>query len=234
MQWLPEPESEPTSTYVMTSPGLHFVDIRILNSSYPIDSTHSQKLYEEVFDWVLTGTEQEVTGTNEIKFVLEIDSLEVGEAKKANKPLSECRRPTDLGFFHSIPNSEDRKETGNMLNPSTGKKQDYVEVWRSLDPAEHTPSKEVREPSAPVAPLPLYVLTTQLDKYEGKVVRLGNWMQGLVHDKSNHDLHVVRSWYNGEKWEHQIKYGDLDLFHLEFYGKKGDEINGKVSWKCIE
>ncbi|KAJ9129642.1 hypothetical protein NKR19_g10267, partial [Coniochaeta hoffmannii] len=51
IQWKPDPPSEPTSTLVLTSPGRHFVDVRIL---LPLDS--SLPLSPEKLDWAFAGT----------------------------------------------------------------------------------------------------------------------------------------------------------------------------------
>lgn len=240
IKWAEEPASEPTSTYVITSPGAHFVDIRILASAYPYNPSEGDAPYEEVFDWVLSGMEQEVEAADEssepieIKFKLEIDSMEVTEAIKTGKPIEDCRRGTDLGFFSEIPGSEDRRETGNMVNPAVGENQDYIEIWRSLHPEKHTPTTEVRE-DATAKGINLYVLVSELELWEGKVVRLGNWVQGLIHNKQTHQLHVVRAWFNGAAWEYVVRFGDEDLFDLDFSGSKGDLTEKKgLKWECIE
>ncbi|CAH2354232.1 hypothetical protein CLIB1423_15S01552 [[Candida] railenensis] len=240
LKWANEQASEPTSTYVITSPGAHFVDIRILASAYPYNPTKGDATYEEVFDWVSSGMEQVVEGadetgeTVEIKFKLEIDSMEVTEAIKTGKPIEDCRRGTDSGIFSEIPGSEDRKEIGNMVNPAIGQNQDYIEIWRSLDPEKHTPTTEVRE-DATAKGISSYVLVCDSEHWEGKVVRLGNWVQGLIHSKQSHELHVVRAWFNGSEWEYLIRFGDVELFDLDFSGTKGNVTEKKgLKWECIE
>ncbi|CAK7892123.1 protein Hri1p [[Candida] anglica] len=232
IQWLPEPASEPTSTYVLHTPGDHFVDIRILETHYPYPK--SEDKFNEVFDWVSSGKEQAFEGTNQIQFNLEIDSMEIGEAIETGKPLEECRHKPDSGFFHAIPDSEDRKETGCMTNPATGVPQDYIEIWRSLDAEEHSPSKEVRESTSGTKPSRINTLTIDSESYEGKLVLVGNWAQGMLHEKKTHNIHVVRAWFDGQKWEKLIDYGH-DLFPLDFKGKKDDIISKEsLTWVCIE
>lgn len=234
IQWQGEPEGEPTSTYVSSSSGHHFVDIRINSAFYPLSEGARQEPFHIVFDWVLAGKEEPVKDTNQIQFNLEIDSLEIAESIDSRKPLEECRHAPELGFFEAICGTEDRREKGCMPNPATGQKQDYIEVWRSLDSDKHTPKAEVREDPISV-PTTMYVLKADLGRYEGKCVRLGSWFQGLVHDKSNHEMHVVRAWHDGTSWRRLIQYGGPNLFPLDFSARVGGVCKAEgCLWRCIE
>ena len=120
-----------------------------------------------------------------------------------------------------------------MVNPDTGVSTDYIEIWRSLDPEEHSPTTEVREKAIQPS-FEAHALVLDLETHEGKYVRLGKWSQGLIHDKKTGKFHVSRSWFNGKIWEHQIEFGSLD-FPFDFSGTKGETVtvNGLL-WSCIE
>lgn len=231
----PDPPAETTHTLVSTSPGNHFVDCRIIKDRLPhVQKGPEPENFEEVFDWVMTGLEVPLEG-NKIHFKHDINLKEVVESVKSGKPIEECKDEEDIGEFSPVEGSEDRMETGILTHPDTGKLNPYVEIWRSLDPDEYTPEKEVREKQKPVRTV---VLDIVLSDHKGKIVRLGNWVQGVIYSKNEkvHRLSILRSFYNHdtEKWEPQIKYGLLP-FPEEFDQKINDQIttNG-IQWKCVE
>lgn len=220
---------------VITSPKGHFVDIRILKNCYPWSRKTPAPAFDEVFEWCLSGIEEPIEGTNKIRFNHDVNSQEIIKSIKTGRPLDECRSAPDVGAFSAIDGSEDRKETGSMVNPATNKETEYVEIWRSLDAEKTTKDLEVREPKHSQRPQ-TFVLEASLATYEGKVVRYGNWVQGLLHDKehSTSPLSVVRSHCTDGKWEHYIQYGS-GTFPVQFSGQKGEHVvvNG-VEWRCIE
>lgn len=209
MQWLPDKADEITNTMVFTSPSDHFVDVRIFQKNYPFigDSTNPKK-FEEVFEWAMTGVEKPIVGTNKIEFVHEINSHCVLKAVEKGVPLEECPSDPDVGAFFPIAGSEDRKETGSMLNPTTGKVGEYVEIWRSLDPNQTRPDSEARETEADVESAVYQPVTSG---FSGKLIRLGNWVQGILYDTADkdHPLSVVRLFWDDKSSSYAtlIKYG---------------------------
>lgn len=236
LQWLPEQPEELSHTMVFTSPKDHFVDVRILKSRYPyLQDGKVPEPFEDVFQWVITGVEESIEGTNKISFNHEINLVEVMESAHTGKPIEECRGAPDIGAFWDIEGSEDRKETGVMMHPDTHKVTEYVEIWRSLDPLKHTPDTEVRESESEVKSV---VLEPVLSLFLGKIVRLGNWVLGILYEKSEktYPLSVFRSYFNEEKnaWIPLIVYG-LHSFPESFEWQRGETTTaGPIEWKCIE
>lgn len=219
IQWLPDEPSELTSTLVSTSASDHFVDVRILKDKYPhVQQGPEPENFEDVFDWVITGEEQEIPGTSKIQFNHAINLQEIMNSLKTGIPLLECKSAPDIGDFSAIDNSEDRKETGSMVNPETGKMTPYVEIWRSLNPEKSTPSSEIREgkdENGQKYELKGSLINWTYDLNEGtrygRIIRLANWVQGIVHDKSEktHPISVMRAYFDQScgKFIYVIKYG---------------------------
>lgn len=232
----PDPPSETTHTLVSTSPANHFVDCRIIKERLPhVQEGKEPEDFEKVFDWVMTGTEVPIEGTNKIHFKHDINLKEVVESVKTGKPIEECKDEEDIGEFAPVEGSEDRQETGILTHPDTGKLNPYIEIWRSLDPEEHTPDQEAREKSKHVKSV---VWDADLPDHKGKIVRLGNWVQGVVYSKNEkvHRLSILRSFLDKKtgQWQPQIKYG-LVNFPEAFDQQVGDElpVDG-IRWKCVE
>ncbi|EGV64849.1 hypothetical protein CANTEDRAFT_113613, partial [Yamadazyma tenuis ATCC 10573] len=228
---------------VIYSKGEHFVDIRVFKDHYPVieENPRSLKQFTDTFEWTMTGDEipmeAAIPDTYVLSFTHEIDSLAVVKSIEENIPVEQCLSEPDVGTFWKLPDSEDRKETGNMTNPATGKKGDYVEIWRSLSALNATPSEDVRETPHDIAnDKNLHVLRVlDNEQFEGQFIRSGAWCQGLLYDKLNKivPLNVVRGYFDGEKWQWLIKYGSFN-FPVLFSGSIGDtiDINGVV-WSCI-
>lgn len=234
IQWPPELAEEKTSTMVFTSPKNLFVDVRILSNHYPYKTQAKDLHFTEVFQWVIVGTEESIPESNKIAFHHEIDSMAISQLLKTGKPMEDCLGEPDVGNFSSIPSSEDRKETGEMVNPATGKMQDYIEIWRSLDSEVHTPELLGREASTTVHLVTVYDVKTE--KYHGRMIRLGNWAQGVVYDKQNldHPLHVVRAFRSSTSWSYLIEYGDSGLFPLNNNEEPTIITETGLEWSCVE
>lgn len=231
LQWLPNEPEELTSTLVFTTPQDHFVDVRIYNEQYPhIQKGSTPEAFDKIFQWVITGEEEEIPDTNKIRFRHEVNLQEVMKSLESGRPLSECRSEPDIGAFWSIEGSEDRKETGSMVNPETGKHTDYVEIWRSLDPALTTPVTEIREISGKEHE----VLTLELkhNGVLGRIIRLGNWVQGVIYEEAEktHPISVLRCFYdsNAGEWKDLIRYGKHSFPELF------KELEEDGLWKKIE
>ncbi|KAK6460424.1 hypothetical protein DFJ63DRAFT_250499 [Scheffersomyces coipomensis] len=234
LQWGSEEPEELSYTMAFTSPQNHYVDIRIFKHKNPYKGDGSDS-FDQVFQWLLAGIEEPIPDTGKINFKNYIDSQAVTRSIKSGKPLV---IGSDIGDFSDIEGSLDRKEVGAMLNPDTGVEQSYIEIWRSLDPTKLTPTNEVRESEVEDDTIPVFTLQVEeSDDIRGKIIRLGNWVQGITFDKSTNTFNVIRSFLNEGKWENQIEYGDISLFPLEFKGKVNDKVktsNPAIVWKCLE
>lgn len=242
IQWGSENPSENTDTLVFTTKKEHFVDVRILKSEYPhIQEGLEPREFEEIFDWIIIGDEEPIAGTNKIQFNHTVNLQEILRSLKSGLPLLECKNAPDVGDFSAIEGSEDRKETGSMVNPSTGLVTLYVELWRSLNPNKTTFAEEVREGrdkngGKDTSDDELINFTFDLNdgpRY-GRIIALGNWVQGVIYDSSEktHPLSVVRAFYNCEakEWVTLIKYG------VHEFPDPSAVISSKVSlpWRKIE
>ncbi|KAM9938685.1 hypothetical protein OXX80_001819 [Metschnikowia pulcherrima] len=218
LRWLPEEPNELTSTMVFTSAQDHFVDVRIYKDKYPYRQVGEQpERFEDVFDWVIVGEEEAIENSNQIRFNHTVNSQEIARSLATKKPLSECRSDPDVGAFWPIEGSEDRKETGAMAHPNTGKTTEYVEIWRSLNPNLTSVDKEVREghdekgaaTHEDAAPVATYDLKTK--GFIGRIIRLGNWVQGVIYEENETEfpISVVRKFRdaNSGKWMDLITYG---------------------------
>lgn len=241
IQWLPDEAEELTSTMVFSTPGEIFTDVRVFKSHYPyLKKPGEPEPLEEVFQFVTIGWEEEIKNTNQMRFHTVVNLQEILKAIKTKKPLDECRAAPDIGAFWPVEGSDDRKETGAMENPATGKVTEYVEIWRSLNPEEATPTKEVREGQWPSGErdVRVRVYDTITKGYTGRIVRLGNWVQGVLFDASEtqHPLSVFRAFYDekSEKWTTLIDYG-YGVFPSMFkdWDATQAEENG-VEWKRVE
>lgn len=230
LQWPPNAPEELSNTLVMSSESGHFVDIRIFRQFYPLGETDVSRPFDEVFQWCMSGIENPLDGGT-IEFKKELDSAAVSEALQAGKqPESLLGRP-DIGHFSEIEGSQNRKETGSMVNPDSGKEEDYIEVWKSLDPVEHTFNMEVREKKPFIHKA--IVLKVSDAVFEGKLMQLGNWKQGLLYTRLTCTFSVIRS-YHDKEWKDLIKYG-ANSFPRELACKAGEVLeHDGVKWECLE
>jgi len=232
IQWPPEPAGEDTKTIVITTPDNHFVDLRAYIDHYPYRNQGSEE-FENVFQWCSCGVERPIANSSKIEFCQEINSIAIWKSIRANESLAPPE--PDIGDFSSIPNSEDRKEVGTMTNSASGKRQPYVEIWRSLDPNENSLEHEVRQ-SSHTTVNKVFTLVVSSAGYTGKLVRVGNWAQGIIYDKSNKErpLHVIQSHLKGS-WSTLLAYGAIELFPVSFDGCINDTVRiSHLEWKCIE
>lgn len=216
LQWPPEAPFENTDTLVLVSNESHFVDIRVLKD-------HKSSSSKLPIDWVITGKEHEVPNSNKIEFQHEINTHVKGNYGGA----------FDTGAFNEIPGSNDREELGEMENLDTGKVQPYREVWRSLDPLKSTPSDYVEEdPSA--KNVPCTVFKVKNEEYLGSVVRLGNFQQGALLNKSNGEYSVTRYFLDNDEWKAVFQYGDeVSKIPVETAGEKSIKLDN-IEWELVE
>ncbi|KAI5961615.1 NUD1 [Candida pseudojiufengensis] len=199
---------EDADVLVLTTPGNHYVDIRIFKQYYPCINNNLP--FDQVFELCLAGKEVPLT-ENKIKFESIINSQSLKDSFKTGK----IEIDDDIGEFSEY--GLDRKEIGKMKN-GKGVISPYIEIWRSLDPSKHSPKKEVRESTTESVEFSTYELKTGL----GKLIQLGNWKQGII--QLENDIIVLRSWFNGHHWDNLIKYGDISKFN----------IDNNLNWVCIE
>lgn len=227
IQWLPEEPVELTSTLSLTTPNDNYIDLRIFKSKYPYLNNNQNDKFHEIFELCVAGKEVPLDN-GRIKFDTTISSAALQESLVTGNPISIA---LDIGTFsdHGL----DRKETGEMKN-SQGIVSPYIEIWRSLDPLKHSPTEEVREDENDNSNIPVFAM--ELINGLGKLVQIGNWVQGIIQDKDT--IYVIRSWYDSDlkKWTNLIEFGKYDVFPIEFDGQVGDiiEINDEIKWKCIE
>ncbi|KAF5389948.1 hypothetical protein D9757_003622 [Collybiopsis confluens] len=111
IRWLPDAASEPTHTIVLTGRKTSvFIDVRFLKDSNDID-------------WAFGGYRSVVRegDTELIKFTHLIDS-------RTRNPS----QMTDYGSNTGLPDGT-TLETGEMINPATGKLTAYEEIWRDVE-----------------------------------------------------------------------------------------------------
>lgn len=240
IQWLPDEAEELTSTMVFSTPQDLFTDVRVFKHCYPYSAKDvTVEEIDKVFQFVSIGKEEEIKGTNQLRFETSVNLAEIVKSIKTGRPLDECRAAPDIGSFFEIEGSEDRKETGAMENPATGVVTDYVEVWRSLNPEESTPAQEVREGhwSSAQKEVRVRVFDTDSEGFSGRIIRLGNWVQGVLFDgsESQYPLSVMRRFFNetSKEWESLIEYGKQE-FPQVYKDWDADGADNGIRWKRVE
>lgn len=243
IQWLPSKVEETTKTYVFSSPKGLSIDVRIFEKCYPYVKLgkHTEPI-EEVFEFVSIGSESPIKGTNKVEFPSELNLHMIVQAIKSGKRLEDCKGlHSDIGNFWPIEGSEDRKETGCMVNPATNKLTEYVEVWRSLNPVESTPSDEIREhhwTGKNKKELKTRVYDARGESYRGRLIMLNNWVQAVLYvcEKGQHQLSVARAYADklSGKWEFLIDYGNYSFLELFKYSFEEDFECSDIFWYRIE
>lgn len=94
-------------------------------------------------------------------------------------------------------------ETGNMLNPITGQKQDYEEVWANIP----------QEAAGHESQICVVLIAESTSKREptGMVVRVGQYCQGVLRIG---DKFVVERWQwvaRVQTWKRVVRIGDGEL-----------------------
>lgn len=229
IQWPPEESYENTNTLVLTTPGANFVDIRLLKE---FDSDKN----EFPIDWVITGVEYSIPNSSKIQFRHEISS---------HVPHNHGGEWTDIGDFSSLPDG-DRKETGTMVNPATGKEAPYVEIWRTIsalklsEDGEYVKLKDDKEAEEENKNVKFACIKVDQDTnkdYLGTVVKIGAFMQGAILNLKTEEISLFRYFKsaapNGE-WTKQFAYGkELEKIPIAF-GEKEIENCENVQWKLVE
>lgn len=227
IKWSDGPEEEPTDTLVITSLEKHYVDIRALAGSSP----HHQQ-HDFPFDWAFCG--QVVEGEDsQFTYTHDIDSRRLQGTGKEE---------IDSGKVEVLANGDER-ETGHMFNPATDKVEPFVEVWRPLDPNKSTLTPQPKNLASDL--VVIVVATVDGQGANGKLVRVGNWMQGIVEfendDKNNtlaEKLSVVRATCTGDIWSRSISWGNhvekIPVTDLEGHVLGDTFTFGGIEWAVIE
>lgn len=229
IQWGDNPPEEPTDTLVITSLEKHYVDIRALAKS---TNVASQK--EFPFDWAFCG--QVVEGEdNQFTYTHDIDSRCLQGTGKPDE--------VDSGNVEILPNG-DEKETGQMFNPDSGRVEQFVEVWRPLDSNKSTRTPQPKNLASDITVI--VVATVDGQNANGKLVRVGNWMQGIVEfdipDAKNaklaDKLSLVRATATGDIWSRSISWGNhvdkIPVTDLEGHVLGETFTFGGIEWAVIE
>lgn len=210
LQWPPEPAAEDSDVLVLVSNQAHFVDLRI----------KKDRSLANPIDWIITGKEYAIPDTNKIEFQHEINTHVKGNHGG----------DYDVGIFNELENG-DREELGEMTNLDTGKIQPYRELWKSVDPLKSTPEDLIKGDSTPDVPCVVYKVKN--DEYLGTVVRLGNFLQGALLNKSTEKYSLKRLFLKNGEWDTVFEYGDERLKLPVELGEKTIKLDD-LEWEQIE
>lgn len=231
----------------MTSPKRRFVDIRIKNAASDDEPTlPNEGGPMHRLDWAFAGTSRTV-----LRPAPENTSATLSEDKPM---IPHCtwkhwidshaapfrdEEIVDEGDMYPCEDGERTLEKGNMVNPATGKKQDYVECW--VDEDVHGAETGV-------------LMLDEKDAAgksvaKGMVVRIGGWCQGIVKvvEKREQDGKTMEEaeislerWKQDEEgaWQRVVKLGRFWLpcaVTWEKPLKVGGEVNYRgFDWKVVE
>ncbi|KAL6359729.1 hypothetical protein LRP88_07152 [Fusarium phalaenopsidis] len=197
IRWVPEEASEPTSTLVLTSPGRHFVDLRIYlpeGHQGPWTGQHDPLPLSRL-EWGIAGVSISTKRPDSTGKLTSYSAFHQWISSRTLTP----ELFSDAGFMYPQPNDL-TLEKGSMLNPDTGVEGEYEELWHDVDPTAVPDEGGVR------------VLVLQLHDDEhrtrGSVVRLGRHMQGFVRVG---DEVALERWEWDEGWKRTVKIGEIGL-----------------------
>lgn len=225
IQWGTDPPSEPTSTLVLTSPRRHFVDIRPLKTALQGPASDCKLIAFDQLDWAFGGTSSSTSLSRP-------DGTQVSHAVFCHWVDSRSKNPENdiVDEGDMIPQPDGLMlETGIMINPATGERTDYEELWSDEDIAD-----EAR----------CVVLQLHLDEQEkrGMFVLLGRFAQCVL--RMGDDV-VAERWEcgsNGPMFARIFKVGSErsptldDLLGAALEGpREGDEVKTATgTWKVVE
>ncbi len=202
LRFLPTPPAELTSTVVLNAGGRSnlYTDFR------PFLASPSS------CEWAFAGT-KEYLEDGRCRWTHCVDSRGVNEGILP-----------DVGRCETLPNG-DELETGEMINPATGRFEAYEEVWRD----EHLPSVS-------------HVMVLRLTDGQrtcGVFIRIGAWAQGVIQREGG--VYACR-WNFTEHWEVDASFGDLSSImpapkgtNLEGTSTHIPEIeDSTLKWEIVE
>lgn len=218
IRWIPASASEPTSTIVLTSPGRHFVDIRILVGPGP----EAGRL-----DWAFAGSSNseraQEAGVRHAVWRHWVDSSTADAATVRDE--AEVREAVD--------DSGTELETGRMVNPATGLEADYEETWVSVE-AVGTGSHSGSSP-----PCAVVRVCDDERQVRGMVVRVGQFCQGIL--RVGDAVTAERwEWRSDGGWALSARFGEERLpVEMLLEDMKGLVVGGIIedsgrSWDILE
>ncbi|KAI0357358.1 hypothetical protein OH77DRAFT_93892 [Trametes cingulata] len=188
IRWFPDEASEPTSTLVLTTPSRHFVDLRFFKPSDPTSNTLLDKL-----EWGFSG--RSVGSPTHGEWIHEISS-------RTEHPEGEA----DEGDMFPHPTDPDVEiERGRMIHPDSGELREYEEAWKAVRPLPMGGPYEGRSTCV------LMQLREDVPGRRGTVVRVGQYVQGIVRDGA--EVSVQRwAWTPREAgWKKIGQVGSFDV-----------------------
>lgn len=263
--WETTAEDEPTSTLVITSPLGKYVDIRSL---LPISNGK--------LEWYFAGCERELepakNGNCRLEFTHTFfDSTYIKKITELKSKNINCKIPkiesfvqADQGEFFDTPNPWERArgiryEAGEMLNANSGKIEEYLEKWISLDPssAEIVHLKNDTNTNLKVNCLVLDTVGggsngENKNKFIGRLILYGKWYQAVLWDRESslqgHDeqqsVGVIRSVKSVDdlSFEKIIEYGgqacklpQINEISALTQAVVGDILSfNEINWEVVE
>lgn len=202
IRWGCDAPSEPTSTLVITSPGRHFVDIRILKTAY--HDAPSAMLPLASLDWAFAGSSSSYQITRP-------DGAQATHAVFKHWVDSRTAEPeaiTDEGDM--LPDPSDAQlisETGTMVNPETGIITEYQELWRDQEP------QFVMDGAAGRVQVLVMRLHDDSKGIRGLWVRVGMDAQGVLRVGNKF---TAERWHCADTtWRRKFKAGDQEIGGFE-------------------
>ncbi|RKU39758.1 hypothetical protein DL546_000387 [Coniochaeta pulveracea] len=192
IRWLPAEASEPTSTLVLTSSGNRFVDIRFLlplptdqpnDPRKRPDGTYPSSSLDWAFAGISTSTPASPQGQKHSVWTHLIDSRHV-----------DTSNVRDEGDMVTLPDGT-TFETGAMVNPATGLKTDYEEIWETVEPKRLGDDEPIYEL---VYQTGLGADEASAKQGKGMAIRVGQFAQGIV--RTGHGVWCERRAWDGEGW----------------------------------
>ncbi|KAL1882134.1 hypothetical protein Daus18300_000619 [Diaporthe australafricana] len=218
---------------VLTSPGRHFVDIRVLTATTPglesvIDLGHEAfgSLTMDRLDWAFAGTSSSAQVTR-------MDGSETTRSVFDHWVDSRTTEPQlvrDEGDMTPCPGGL-ALEVGSMVNPATGLMTAYEELWYD------------KQPTSGGAKAPECVVFQLLDEpgaKRGQFIRLGPYAQGVLRVGNTF---AAERWVWSEKlsrWEQTVKIGDNHgSFGFLIDDREPNTVGGQVegsmgTWTVVE
>ncbi|KAI5457427.1 hypothetical protein BGZ63DRAFT_408166 [Mariannaea sp. PMI_226] len=225
IRWLPDEASEPTSTIVLTSPGLRFIDLRIFRPEGVEGAWSGQEdaLPLDRLDWGIAGNSSSWHRDDGKGGQILRCQWRHWISSRTTNPESAA----DEGDMFPQETPGLTLEVGSMENPATGKDTPYEELWRDADPAPTTTSAAR-----------CVVLQFQSETgARGSVIRLGQYCQGIRRDGERVS---VERWEFDGGWKRTIKMGDGELpcemvLDDKLAVKVDEEVKvGSEVWKAVE
>ncbi|KAF7892578.1 uncharacterized protein EAF02_000116 [Botrytis sinoallii] len=230
IKWGDRAAKENTNTLVLTSADKHYVDIRILDPSHPLPNSTTDPQAILRLEWGFAGTAISTPavfkdGDKSIlikpahtQWVHEID----------NKIRNPGPNDRDEGYMYPVEGTNEVLEKGAMVNPDTGKVEDYEELWEDLEVGMMEGEKSDYFMS--------WVLKTKdAGEVNGMVIRIGEWVQGVM--RKGDDFSVVRwKWTTEEGWKRVLAIGedfglDSKVFEREISVGDSIKVDSGVEWE---